>query len=73
MSMSAGAFLLIVVAALVLFGPKKLPELGRAVGRTINEFKKATRDIVEDRPEAQKVEVAPMNEAPKQEDRRLPE
>ncbi|HEY4390783.1 MAG TPA: twin-arginine translocase TatA/TatE family subunit [Paenibacillus sp.] len=71
--MSAGAFLLIVVAALVLFGPKKLPELGRAVGRTINEFKKATRDIVEDRPEAQKVEVAPMNEAPKQEDRRLPE
>jgi sec-independent protein translocase protein TatA len=73
MSMSAGAFLLIVIAALVLFGPKKLPELGRAVGRTINEFKNATRDIVEDRPEAQKAEATPVNEAPKQEDRRLPE
>ncbi|GGG02169.1 twin-arginine translocase TatA/TatE family subunit [Paenibacillus aceti] len=73
--MSAGTFLLIVIAALVLFGPKRLPELGRAVGRTINEFKNATRDIVEDRPEAQKAEAAPgpVSEAPKQEDRRLPE
>lgn len=73
--MSAGTFLLIVIAALVLFGPKRLPELGRAVGRTINEFKNATRDIVEDRPEAQKAEATPepVSEAPKQEDRRLPE
>ena len=69
--MSAG-FLLIVIAALVLFGPKKLPELGRAVGRTYSEFKKATREIVEEHPETQKSEAL-VNEAPKQEDRRLPE
>jgi sec-independent protein translocase protein TatA len=34
--------------ALVLFGPKKLPELGRAVGRTLKEFKVATRDLTSD-------------------------
>ena len=30
--------------ALILFGPKKLPELGRAFGQTLAEFKKSTRE-----------------------------
>ncbi len=37
--------LLILAVALVVFGPKKLPDLARSLGRGINEFKKATRDI----------------------------
>ncbi|MGG6310620.1 twin-arginine translocase TatA/TatE family subunit [Paenibacillus macerans] len=72
--MGAGGFLLIVIAALLLFGPNKLPELGRAVGRTFREFKEATRDIVDDQPEAKRTEpVASRAEGPKPEDRRLPE
>ncbi|RCX20501.1 sec-independent protein translocase protein TatA [Fontibacillus phaseoli] len=72
--MTAG-FLLIVIAALLLFGPNKLPELGRAVGRTFREFKDATRDIVDDQPEVKKAE-APVASTPspeKTDHRRLPE
>lgn len=73
--MGAGGLLLIIIAALLIFGPNKLPELGRAVGRTYREFKEATRDIVDDGPEAKKPEVsaAAKNESPKPDDRRLPE
>lgn len=72
--MSAGGFLLIVIAALLLFGPNKLPELGRAVGRTFREFKEATRDIVDDQPEVKRTETAaPRVDGPKPDDRRLPE
>ncbi|WP_018750986.1 twin-arginine translocase TatA/TatE family subunit [Paenibacillus sanguinis] len=68
--MSAGGFLLIVIAALLLFGPNKLPELGRAVGRTFREFKEATRDIVED--EAKRASSVSRTDSPKTE-QRLPE
>lgn len=73
--MGAGGFLLIVIAALLLFGPNKLPDLGRTVGRTFREFKEATRDIVDDQPEARRAEPAPQPqvEGPKPDDRRLPE
>ena len=36
---------IIVVAALVIFGPKKLPELGRAIGKMVSEFKGSISDI----------------------------
>ncbi|BFT73520.1 MULTISPECIES: twin-arginine translocase TatA/TatE family subunit [Paenibacillus] len=38
--------MLILVVVLVLFGPSKLPELGRAVGRTLHEFKSSARELV---------------------------
>jgi TatA/E family protein of Tat protein translocase len=37
--------LLIMVAALILFGPRKLPELGRAIGKSLGEFKRASEDF----------------------------
>lgn len=40
--------ILILVLALVIFGPSKLPELGRAVGKTLREFKTAARDVSSD-------------------------
>ncbi|MGM7684149.1 twin-arginine translocase TatA/TatE family subunit [Cytobacillus sp. Hm23] len=40
--------ILILILALVIFGPNKLPELGRAVGSTLKEFKKATKELVDD-------------------------
>jgi sec-independent protein translocase protein TatA len=45
-SISGIEWILIFVVALILFGPKKLPELGRAVGKSIREFKKATNGIL---------------------------
>jgi len=35
----------IFVIALIVFGPRRLPELGRSLGRTIAEFKKATNEF----------------------------
>jgi sec-independent protein translocase protein TatA len=37
--------LLILVIAIVFFGPKKLPEIGSGIGKSIREFKKAMSDI----------------------------
>ncbi|WP_102349323.1 twin-arginine translocase TatA/TatE family subunit [Bacillus sp. Marseille-P3661] len=48
--------ILILVIALIVFGPSKLPEIGRAVGGSLKEFKKATREIVKD-DEPEKIEV----------------
>jgi sec-independent protein translocase protein TatA len=36
---------LILVIALIVFGPKKLPELGRSLGKTIAEFKRTSNEI----------------------------
>jgi sec-independent protein translocase protein TatA len=39
--------LVIFVVALLVFGPKRLPELGRSLGRGLSEFKKATNGLKE--------------------------
>jgi sec-independent protein translocase protein TatA len=40
--------ILILTLALIIFGPKKLPEIGRAFGQTLKEFKKSTRELTDD-------------------------
>ena len=42
-----GEMLLIGVALLIFFGPSKLPELGKALGKGIQEFKKASRELTD--------------------------
>jgi sec-independent protein translocase protein TatA len=37
--------IVIFVIALIIFGPKKLPELGRSLGRSLNEFKRASNEL----------------------------
>jgi sec-independent protein translocase protein TatA len=40
-----GEIMVIALIALLVFGPKKLPELGKSLGKGLREFKKATDDI----------------------------
>ena len=37
--------IIILVIALIIFGPRKLPELGKSLGKSLNEFKKASQDL----------------------------
>jgi sec-independent protein translocase protein TatA len=49
--------ILILVVALVIFGPNKLPEIGRAFGKSIREFKRATDGLADDIREELKEEI----------------
>jgi len=40
--------ILILAVALVIFGPSKLPEIGKSLGRALSEFKSQTSKITED-------------------------
>lgn len=75
MGIGVPGIILLVILALLLFGPNKLPELGRAVGRTFREFKDGTREILNDEPAASKkpeTQTAAVVQNPI-EDKRLPE
>ncbi len=37
----------IVVVALIIFGPSRLPEIGRGMGKALNEFRKGTKEMTE--------------------------
>ena len=55
-NLGIGSLLLIVFVALLIFGPKKLPELGKAAGNTLREFKNATKGLADDEDEEKKKE-----------------
>lgn len=42
---SAGEFIIILIVGLIVFGPSKLPEVGRAIGKGLKEFRKAQAAI----------------------------
>jgi sec-independent protein translocase protein TatA len=44
-NMGWGEWLVILAVALLLFGSKKLPELARSVGKSVNEFKRGLADV----------------------------
>jgi Tat protein translocase TatB subunit len=49
---------LILVVALIVFGPRRLPEIGKSVGKMLAEFRKASNDFkrtIEDEVEAERV------------------
>jgi sec-independent protein translocase protein TatA len=48
--------IVILVIALVIFGPGKLPSVGKSVGEAIKEFKKASNDLTKDDTNAVKTE-----------------
>ncbi|MCZ7604138.1 MAG: twin-arginine translocase TatA/TatE family subunit [Melioribacteraceae bacterium] len=47
-SLGATEIILIVLAILILFGAKKIPELAQGIGKGMKEFKKAVRDVEDD-------------------------
>ena len=40
-----GEIVLILLLALIIFGPKRLPEMGKTIGRSLKEFRRATSDL----------------------------
>jgi len=65
--------IVIFTIALLIFGPRKLPELGRSLGRSLSEFKRASNELkstleeeirIEDQREATKVPPAVNAETP---------
>lgn len=51
------SLIIIGVVALLVFGPKKLPELGKAFGSSLREFKNATKGLADDEDDQKKKEV----------------
>ncbi|AND40725.1 MULTISPECIES: twin-arginine translocase TatA/TatE family subunit [Cytobacillus] len=43
--------ILVLVIALIIFGPSKLPEIGRAFGSTLREFKSSTKELLSENQE----------------------
>ena len=64
--------IIILVIALLIFGPKKLPELARSTGKAINEFRKASAGIIdeeEEKKESKKEENVAKAETKKEEEK----
>jgi len=55
MGLGTGSIILIIILALIIFGPKKLPELGKAMGHTLREFKSATKGLADDDDDEKKI------------------
>ncbi len=44
-SLGFGEIVLILMLALIIFGPRRLPEMGRTIGKSLKEFRRATSDL----------------------------
>ncbi|NOV04299.1 twin-arginine translocase TatA/TatE family subunit [Paenibacillus planticolens] len=47
-NIGVSGLILILAIALIVFGPSKLPQLGRAFGDTLREFRNSTRSIIDE-------------------------
>lgn len=61
-SIGVPGLILILIIALVVFGPKKLPEIGKATGQSLREFKNSTRDIHKDSDDEKEIMDVERNE-----------
>lgn len=49
--------ILILVLALIIFGPSKLPEIGKAFGKSLREFKNATKGMIDEEDDTKKEKI----------------
>ena len=50
LGIGASEWLLIILVLILLFGAKKIPEIARGLGRSVNEFKKGMNESGDDKP-----------------------
>lgn len=60
-SIGVPGLILILIIALVVFGPKKLPEIGRSLGQTLKEFKKSANGLTDDVEAEKKQQIKEVN------------
>ena len=53
--------IVILVVALLVFGPKKLPEMGRSIGKTVTEFRKGSSEMSKEKEEEPKTTPSALN------------
>ena len=56
-----GEILILVLVVLILFGPNKLPELGKALGKAVGEFRKGIKEGLEDKDTSSKSDSSTPN------------
>lgn len=60
--MGPGELILILIVALIVFGPGKLPEIGSALGKSIREFRRATSEMTRELTDSMNEVKRPINE-----------
>jgi TatA/E family protein of Tat protein translocase len=48
LDISGGEFIILIIAVFVIFGPKRMPEIARTLGKGMNELKKVTSDLTKE-------------------------
>ena len=61
---------LILIIALIVFGPAKLPQLGKAAGQTLKEFKNSTKGVIDEVSEEFKMDDASNQDAKRNDDKK---
>jgi TatA/E family protein of Tat protein translocase len=64
LGLGSGELIVILVVVLILFGAKRIPEFAKGLGKGINEFKKASREVTEEIHNAGNETPAPTPKAP---------
>lgn len=59
-NVGVSGLILIVIVLVLVFGPSKLPDIGRAFGRSLKEFKDATKGVMDDSTPTQTVKETPQ-------------
>jgi len=65
LGLSGGELVLVLVVILVLFGAKRIPEFAKGLGKGINEFKKASREVTDEIERSGEETPAPVKPAPR--------
>jgi sec-independent protein translocase protein TatA len=69
-SFSMPELMVILVIALIVFGPGKLPEVGKAIGKGLQEFRRASNDVMNPKEEPINIEAKATTEIKQPEEKK---